>query len=133
MLHKIGQALSGILLTVLIIACLLLVAPRIFGIQLFSVLSGSMEPSFHVNDLVYAFPAKYEQIAVGDPITFKLNENTIVTHRVIKKDDGKRCLYTKGDANETADGTPAAYDDVIGVVRFYIPAVPSRTGTRAWA
>ena len=123
MLHKIGQALSGIMLTVLIIACLLLVAPRVFGIQLFSVLSGSMEPAFHVNDLVYAFPSSYEEIETGDPITFRLNENTIVTHRVVKKDDAKQSLYTKGDANETADGTPTAYSDVIGVVRFYIPMV----------
>ena len=59
---------------------------------------------------------------VGDPITFVLNEDLVVaTHRVIEIDAENERFYTKGDANESADGSPVHFNNLIGVPVFTIP------------
>ena len=61
-------------------------------------------------------------IKVGTPITFVLNEDLVVaTHRVIKVDAENQHFYTKGDANDTADASPVHFNNVIGVPQFSIP------------
>jgi len=76
-----------------------------------------------VGDLVYVKSVdSIENIRVGDAITFVMNEElTVATHRVIRIDAEKQHLYTKGDANEIADGSPVHFNNVIGVVEFAIP------------
>ena len=51
----------------------------------------------------------------GDIITFH-NEDTVVTHRVVKKEEGT--FITKGDANKNADPIPVAKSQIIGRVVF---------------
>ncbi len=106
----------------LLFACLLL--PRFFNVRLYSVMTGSMEPAYKVGDLIYAVPTDIEKIKAEDVITFKADGGSMfVTHRVVEVDyEGKR-LFTKGDANNTQDGYPVDYRNVIGVVRFSIPKV----------
>lgn len=59
---------------------------------------------------------------MGDPITFVLNEDLVVaTHRVIEIDSEAGCFYTKGDANNAADGSPVLFENLIGVPVFTIP------------
>ena len=111
---------NGILILLLIFAALLF-APKVFGVEPMAVLSGSMEPTYHVGSVVYVNKGvSKEDIEVGDPITFKISEETLVTHRVIEIDsDGN--YHTKGDANDDADGGSVAYSDIVGVPIFTIP------------
>ena len=53
--------------------------------------------------------------------TFYINDNTVVTHRVIDKDNDTESFHTKGDANETEDGGSVAYDKVGGKVVLNVP------------
>ena len=68
----------------------LLAGIRIVGFTPYAVLSGSMEPAFHVGSLIYVKSVDPEDIKVGDAITFRLSgEDTAATHRVIEIDREK--------------------------------------------
>lgn len=113
---------STILVTVLVVCSMFLVGSRLLGYQVFTVISGSMEPQFKVGDLIYVKEVDPNKIEVGTPITFVLNEDLVVaTHRVVEVDKENKHFYTKGDANDTTDASPVHFNNVIGVPRFSIP------------
>jgi len=85
--------------------------PNYFGYTLFSVASGSMEPTLYINDVILV-KLTQEDINKNDIITYK-KDNEIITHRVIHKD--KNTLTVKGDNNNTIDA-PITTDLVIGKV-----------------
>ena len=74
-----------------------------------------------VGSLLYIKNADANEIAVGDPITFYLDDNTLVTHRVVEIDKKNQTYTTKGDANEKEDGSPVSFDKVLGKPVFNIP------------
>jgi signal peptidase len=47
----------------------------------------------------------------------------VATHRVTRIDSEKQHFYTKGDANETEDGSPVHFKNLIGVPQFAIPGL----------
>ena len=119
----IGKTLSTTLIAVVVLLAVLLAGVRLIGFTPYTVLSGSMEPAYHVGSVVYVKKIDPSSLKVGDPITFYITGNVVATHRIIEvygegtPDLGFR---TKGDANETVDGiTPA--EAVIGKVAFSIP------------
>lgn len=121
-MKKIWDILSGALVAVVVLAAVSLVLLRIMGYQVFNVISGSMEPTYSVGDLIYVKSVDPDAVQVGDPITFVLNENLVVaTHRVIRIDAENRHFYTKGDANETADAAPVHFNNLIGIPTLSIP------------
>lgn len=121
-LKKIWNVTTAILVTIVAILALLLVGLRLFGLQTYTVLSGSMEPTYPTGSLLYVRRTAPETVEVGQPITFVLNEDLVVaTHRVIAVDADNQCFYTKGDANATADGAPVHFKNLIGVPLFSIP------------
>ena len=82
-----------------------------------------MEPELPVGSLLIINPTAYEDIQIGDDITFVRDENlTLVTHRVISKDDETKNITTQGIANNVADA-PTLYDNVVGKVVWHIPYV----------
>lgn len=96
---------------------------KLFGFNMLNVETGSMEPVLPVNTLVFVQSAEPETIKEGDVITFVINEKgTLATHRVININSGKRIFVTKGDANNTDDGS-ISWDNVVGVMRFKIPKI----------
>lgn len=98
-----------------IAAYLLIAAPLIGGYRPVVVLSGSMEPTYHVGSVIYYKQVPFEQIEVGSPITFHAGEGgSLVTHRVVEKEEVSQQFVTKGDANESADPNPVAYSNVAG-------------------
>lgn len=112
------------LLALLVILVLLFAAPRVVGIRMFSVLSGSMEPAYSTGDLIYVAPVSSEELQVGDVISFVMNsQGTVATHRITEIDQENRQVYTKGDANEVSDGKAVKFENVIGKVVFAIPMV----------
>lgn len=117
------KIISTTIVTMAVILAFLLVGVRIFGFEIYTVLSGSMEPTYHVGSLVYVKKTDSDELKVGDTITFKLTENTIATHRIkeIIKEENTIYYRTKGDANEIEDKKLTSYNDVIGKVEFSIP------------
>ena len=99
------------------IACYLLIAaPMLAGYHPVVVLSGSMEPTFHVGSVIYYKEAEFADINVGDAITFRAGEDGMVTHRVTEKSELSQTFTTKGDANLSEDPNPVEYSDVLGKV-----------------
>ena len=125
-LRKIWNTISNILVALVVILALLLVGARIVGLQVFTVLSGSMEPTYHTGSLIYVRKTDPYTIKEGQPITFMLDENTVATHRVVgivpdEEDPTVIRFRTKGDANEAEDGSLVHYKNVIGTPIFSIP------------
>lgn len=121
-LKKIWDVVSAILVTVIVIFAILLMGARVAGLQVYNVISGSMEPEYSVGDLIYVKSVDPDSVKVNDVITFVLNENLVVaTHRVVAIDPEQRLFTTKGDMNETVDATPVHFNNLIGVPVFHIP------------
>lgn len=123
---KIWNTVTTVFVIAVVALALALVGVRLFGFQVFSVLSGSMEPTYHVGSLILVRPTEPQKIRVGDPITFVMNENLLVaTHRVIgidaEEDDGMLRFATQGDANDTPDAALVHQNNVIGVPILHVP------------
>ena len=75
-------------MVLLILLAVPLTVPKILGIQIYAVLSGSMEPEYRVNSVIYVKPCEPSQVAEGDVITFHLIGETdiVMTHRVVSID-----------------------------------------------
>lgn len=121
-MKKIWNIVSTLFVGIIVLFAVFLMGSRLVGYQVFNVISGSMEPEYSVGDLIYVKKVNTEDIKVGMPITFVLNEDLVVaTHRVVEVDAENQHFYTKGDANEIADSEPVHFNNVIGVPQFRIP------------
>lgn len=93
---------------------------QLFGYQLKTVLSGSMEPTFLTGSIIGVKPLNSEarsKLKKDDIITFKTNEGILVTHRIIGvTESGPNVLYeTKGDNNNASDKDPVISDNVVAI------------------
>lgn len=123
---RIINVISSVLVTLIVILAVLLVGVRLFGLQVYTVLSGSMEPNYKTGALIYVKETEPSELEVNDVITFNLTENTTATHRIVeivpdKENSSDFSFKTKGDANNTVDASPVKPEDVIGVPVFTIP------------
>lgn len=123
---KIWNFFTSILVGIVVILALLLVGARLIGLQVFTVLSGSMEPTYHVGSLIYVKDVNPYELGSGDVITFLLDEDTVATHRIVEavpdeNDSTVVRFRTKGDANKAEDGSLVHYKNVIGTPVFTIP------------
>jgi len=126
MIKKIWNGFTTVMVVLVLILAILLVGVRFVGLKPFVVLSGSMEPTYHVGSLIYVREADPQDLQPGDAITFLANETTVVTHRiadVVPDEDDPDTLWfiTKGDANQSEDASPVHYRNVIGKAVFSIP------------
>lgn len=125
-LRHVWNVISNILLVLVVIAAILLVGVQLFGIKPYTVLSGSMEPTYHVGSIIYVKKVDPLTLKVGDPVTFMINGRTIVTHRIIEvipdgEDPTVVRFRTQGDNNDTPDGDPVHSKNVIGKPIFTVP------------
>ena len=125
-IKKVTNVISTIVVILALILVILLVGPRILGMHVFTVLSGSMEPTYHVGSLIYVKDVDPFTLEEGDVITFLLDENTVATHRIAgivpdEEDPSVIRFRTKGDANDTEDGSLVHYKNVVGTPVFTIP------------
>lgn len=126
LLGKIANGLASAAVAVVVILAVLLVGVRLIGLQVFTVLSGSMEPTYHVGALIYVKKVDPMELEAGDVITFMLDEDTVATHRVVEvvpdeEDPSVIRFRTKGDANDNVDGGLVHYKNVLGTPVFTIP------------
>lgn len=119
---KIWDTVTTVLVVLVVVFAVFLMGSRLVGLQVFHVISPSMEPQYSVGDLLYVKEVDPDSVKVGDPITFVLNEDLVVaTHRVVAIDSENRQFTTKGDANSTEDAAPVHFNNLIGVPVFSIP------------
>ena len=123
---NIVNVISWILVGLVVVLAVLLVGVRLVGLQVFTVLSPSMEPDYPVGSLIYVKEVNPYRIQKDDVITFMLNETTVATHRVVEvvhdeTDPSVVRFRTKGDANNIEDGSLVHYMNVIGTPVFVIP------------
>ncbi len=121
MLKKICGILSGIILLVLAVLAGLLIIPKLMGYEEMAVLTGSMEPNYPVGSLIFVKEIDPDQLEVGDVITYRLDSDTVVTHRIVEIDKEAQMVTTKGDANSSNDGSPVSYSEIVGKAHFKIP------------
>lgn len=122
------KVLLGILKTlsclvyIIIFIALAIASPLLFGYKPVVVLSGSMLPDYPVGSVTYYKQVDFDEIEVGDVITFDLGEDSLATHRVIEINEATQEFTTKGDNNETNDSSPVSYTEVQGeTVNLVIP------------
>lgn len=135
----IGRIISYICLAVLfVVACFLLFyiinnqiarmknEPAFMNI--FTIVSPSMEPNIKVYDVIIEFKVDNEaDLKVGDIITFYTDEidtgGYTVTHRIheINVVNGKRRYITKGDNNQSVDSGYITYGNIVGKVSYILP------------
>ena len=99
--------------------------PKLFGYQIYNVLTQSMEPAMPVGSAIYVKRCDPQALRQGDVITFRLSEATglVETHRVVENDTQAKQLITKGDANALPDVDPVSYERVVGKVVMCIPVL----------
>ena len=125
---KFFSKLAELLLTIIILLYLtLIVAQRltgnksIFGIRVFTVSTGSMEPIYNINDVIMVNDIDKKKLKVGDDIAYiakfgKMN-NKIISHRIIEIDNtgDKTYIKTKGINNTGIDPT-ISEDQILGKI-----------------
>lgn len=125
-IKQIWNWISSALVGIVVLLAIALVGVRLVGLQPYVVLSGSMRPAYEVGSLIYVKSVDYRELKAGDPITYMINQDAVVTHRIVEvlQDDTEPdtlWYITKGDANATEDGAPVHYRNVIGKPVFSIP------------
>ena len=114
----------GTLLLIIIVAVYLpITIPRAFGYEIYTVISGSMEPAIPTGSLVYVKYIQPEEIQTEDVIAFYGTDadGSIVTHRVVSNSAAMGNCITKGDANSDNDMNPIPYANYIGKVQLSVP------------
>lgn len=125
-LRVVGTALSAAALLLAVgIALATVVVPRLMGASPYTVLTGSMRPTWEPGTLVIVDPVDPAAVEVGDVITFQLEPGIpdVATHRVVGVNvtsDG-RSFVTQGDANASPDADPVLPEQVRGRVAYAVP------------
>ena len=122
-IKKIWNGINGMLLGLVVLFAVALVGVRLFGVEIFVVLSGSMEPAYRTGSVIYVTEKDAETLEAGDVITFRLDGDTTATHRIteVTEKDGEIAFRTKGDANELEDASLVSGSQVLGTPVFTIP------------
>lgn len=116
-----------LLVFVCLIALLIIVSilPLPKNYNLYSVHSGSMEPTIRIGDLILTKEAETYQ--KGDVVTFLPSDvkdkTNSVTHRIVEinKQRGVKTFTTKGDANQSADSDEITKDRILGKYQLRVP------------
>lgn len=114
--RRIWSVITTIVVILIVFLAIALVGVRVVGLTPYTVLSGSMEPTYHVGSLIYVKEVEPSEVEVGDPITFVVNEDLLVaTHRVVEIDvqtsRQQAIVDENGEAMVDAEGNPI-YEEV---------------------
>ena len=120
-----GRVLTGVLVILVVVGVLQQFSPSgklPFGYAV--VVSGSMEPNIHVNDVLVYQKHRQADYHPGDVILYIRGEGTedemLISHRIVSIDGDT--LVTKGDANMASDA-PIQFSQVVGRVAIRIPYI----------
>lgn len=100
----------------------------IMGYHLYTVATGSMTGVYNVNDVIVVKTFDTSKLKVGDDVAYVGNrgglEDKLVTHRIIKIEDGEdgRIFTTKGVSNQVEDPSITS-NQIVGKVTGVLPVV----------
>lgn len=80
------------------------------GLSILTVSSNSMQPELAVGDIIII--KKCSDYEINDIITYSVDEQYLVTHRIIEKEGNN--FYTKGDSNNVSDSEIVKIENVKG-------------------
>ena len=122
--RKVVPALCSLAGTVILLGvigfCLPVTGARMMGYEVYSVVSGSMEPAIPVGSVLFVEPVEPASVAEGDVIAFRSGES-VISHRVVRNRVVEGEFITKGDANQEADMNPVKYGELVGLVTRHYP------------
>lgn len=119
-IKKILGILEGAMI-IAVLSCFFLL--RFDGLDNFIVLSGSMQPTLNVDDLIFVQRISIDEVNESDIITFK-EGNSFVTHRaidIVRENDKVTEITTKGDYNNTPDKAKVTSENFYGKISYSIP------------
>jgi signal peptidase I len=98
--------------------------PNAIGMRSFTVMSGSMEPTIHVGDVVIDKKIRPLQARPGDVVTFSdpTGKKRLITHRIrtLRVEGNTVQVVTKGDANNTVERWTVPANGRIGRVELRV-------------
>lgn len=132
-MKKIKDLIQKLMTIILIILIVFAVVQKIsknekgiFGIKIFTVLTGSMIPVYNIGDIIIVKEVAPEELEVGDDIVYRGEEGAMkdktITHRIMiidKSEEDNYRIYTKGVANLSQDpmiNQHQVYGKVIGKI-----------------
>ena len=117
-LKRLYSGLVTLITVIVMVFAIIMVVPRLFGINCYVVKSGSMEPALSVGDLAFVNTKKTSP-ETNEIAIYRINDSTFVCHRVMKKTDNGYVF--KGDANKSADSAMVKKENIVGTYIFGIP------------
>lgn len=123
MKEKIGTIITFIIVGAAIF--IVLAFSGVLPLKMYTVLSGSMEPTIPTGSLVFALDVKPEELVVEDILMFNPRETNMVMHRIVDivETENGREFITRGDANNVNDPVPIYPQEVKGRVFGFVPYV----------
>lgn len=112
------NVIGTLILVFVIVTAVPLSVPRLFGYEIYSVVSPSMQPELPVGSVVYVKAAEPKELTAGEIIAFSRGDTTVL-HRIVENRSFERDFITKGDANSINDPDPVLYESVIGRVEYH--------------
>ncbi|GIN71387.1 S26 family signal peptidase [Bacillus sp. J14TS2] len=121
-LKWLGNSITTLFIMLLVCAVFVVISsraaggePSLFGYQLKAVLSGSMEPEMPVGSIILVqLTDENSTFTNGDVITFRTDENILITHRILEIENGGQRFITKGDNNNGPDVEPVMNQNIVG-------------------
>lgn len=106
----------------------LVVIPRLTGSTAYTVLTGSMEPTYPPGTMIVVKPTPGADLDAGDVITYqpKSGDPSVTTHRIVSivyDAQGVRKFITKGDANNATDPEQKVEEQIRGKLLYSVPYV----------
>ena len=116
-LSRIFNVLANLIIALIVALCAVIMLPKVFGYEVYGILSGSMLPSYPIGSIIYVQHEEANNIEVGDVITFNMaaGSDVVATHRVVEINKEEETFTTKGD-NNTVDSSPVFFERLIGKV-----------------
>lgn len=121
-IFSINNIIYYLAITILVVILILLLT----GHKLYYVKTSSMDPEIPqwslICDKVYKDKSDfYNDITIGTDITFRTNNGTVVTHRIIFIDKENDLITTQGIKGNSVIDDSISFSQVLGVVTISIP------------
>lgn len=117
-----------VLLGLLSILAATVVVPLATGSTPYTVLTGSMTPTYPPGTLIVVKPQDADTLRGGDVITFQHESGNpaVTTHRILtvnRNADGTPSFITQGDANPVPDSNPVIPEQIRGKLWYAVPYI----------
>ena len=127
LLWWVKQIASWVILSVTLIMLLaVVVVPRVSGATSYTVLTGSMQPTYPPGTLIVVKKVATGELGVGAVVTYQLETGkpAVVTHRIVAVNTntrGEPIFTTKGDANGAPDIKGVQPGQIRGKLWYSVP------------